>query len=106
MMPCRDIQNRKQKKDMAILDHKHQEILEEIQTHHLDAERRFHIPGCPWGCEDGFHEIALHEYGPLDAIAENDPAVIVLPHMILFACECSSAGGGVRRWPGWAAAYQ
>jgi len=87
---------------LDILDHEHQMILEEDQARRLDAERRFHVPGCPWGCEDGFHEIAFSEYGPLDAIPENDPAVVVLPHMILFACECNSgAGGGVRRWPGW-----
>jgi len=86
-----------------ILDYEHKEFLEEDAARRLAAERRFHVPGCPWGCEDGFHEIALSEYGPLDAIPENDPAVVVYPHgLILFACECNSAGGGVRRWPGWA----
>jgi len=101
--PCGDTQNRKQKKDMttAILDYEHQQILEEAQAHRLAAERRFHVPGCPWGCEEGWHEIALSEYGPLDGIAE--PEVVVLPWgLLLFACECNSgAGGGVRRWPGW-----
>jgi len=64
-------------------------ILEEAQARRLAAERRFRVPGCSYGCEDGFHEIALGEYGPLDAIPENDPAVIVYPHgLIVFACEC------------------
>ena len=74
---------------LEILNHEHQQILEETRTHRLAAERRHALPGCPWGCEDGRHQIALREFGPLDAIPENDPAVIVYPHMIVFACECN-----------------
>jgi len=83
---------------LTVIEHEHQEIILETEAYRLAAERRFRVPGCPWGCDgSGFHEIALSEYGPLDAIPENDPAVIVLPHMILFTCECNSMGGGVRR---------
>ena len=73
-----------------VLDHEYQMILEEDQSRRLAAERRFAVPGCPWGCWDGWHEIALHEFGPLDLIPLPDPAVIVYPHMIVFACECRS----------------
>jgi hypothetical protein len=81
---------------MDILDYEHQELIEEAQARRLAAERRHAVPGCPWGCDgSGWHEIALAEYGPLDAIPEVDPAVIVLPWgLLLFACECSSGAGG------------
>jgi len=82
---------------LEILDHEHQELIAHLEARRLAAERRHAVPGCGYGCEDGFHEIALGEYGPLDAIPEDDPAVIVLPWMLLFACECNSAGGGVWR---------
>lgn len=74
---------------ITILDHEHQQIIEEDRARRLAAERRHAVPGCPWGCWSGWHEIALREYGPLDAIAENDLAVIVYPHMIVFVCECN-----------------
>jgi len=85
-----------------ILDREHQMILEEDAARRLAAERRFYVPGCPWGCEDGWHEIVFSEYDPLDPIPLSSPAVIVLPWMLLFACECNTVtGDGVRRWPGW-----
>jgi len=34
-----------------ILDHEHQTILEEVRAARLAAERRFRVPGCPWGCD-------------------------------------------------------
>lgn len=93
---------------MTILDHEHRQILEEDAARRLAAERRYAVPGCPWGCDgSGWREIALSEYGPLDAIPANDPAVIVFPHgLIVFPCECNKiviVGGRVRRWPEWAA---
>lgn len=88
---------------MEILDHEHQMVLEEGQACRLQNEHRFAVPGCPWDCWDGWHEIALREFGPLDLIPLPDPAVIVLPHgLILAACECNSgAGGKVRHYPDW-----
>lgn len=88
---------------LTILDHEHRQILEEDYIHRLQNERRFSMPGCPWDCEDGWHEIALSEFGPLDLIPLPSPQVIALPHgLILVACECNSTrGGGVRHWPDW-----
>jgi len=83
--------------NIEILEHEHQEIVFEAEAIRLAAERRFRVPGCPWGCDQGWHEIVFSEFGPLDDIPENDPAVMVLPHgLIVFACECNSAGGEVR----------
>lgn len=76
-----------------ILDHQHQQILEEDRARRLAAERRYAVPGCPWGCEDGRHEIVFGEFGPLDLIPLPSKDVIVYPHMIVFACECRSRGG-------------
>ena len=71
--------------------HEHQKIIEEARARRLAAERRHAVPGCPWGCEGGWHQIALHEFGPLDLIPLPDPAVIILPWgLILFACECNT----------------
>lgn len=87
----------------GIIDHEHQLILEEDQAHRLANERRFAMPGCPWGCDNGWHEILFSEFGPLDRIPLPDPAVIVLPHgLILIACDCNSGvGGRVLRFPDW-----
>ena len=80
---------------IEILDHEHQVVLEEKIALILQNERRHAVPGCPWGCEDGWHEIAFHELDPLDFIPLPSPSVIVLPHgLILFACECNSVTGG------------
>lgn len=86
---------------MSILDHEHQMIIEEDCARRLEMERRFAVPGCPWDCWDGWHEIAFYEFDPLDPIPM--PPAIVLPHgLILIACECNSTrAGGVRYWPDW-----
>ena len=88
---------------MTILDHEHQQILLEDQARRLQTEHRFAVPGCAWDCEDGWHEIAFNEFGPLDLIPLPDPAVIVLPHsLIVFACACNfTMGGRVRHFPDW-----
>ena len=87
---------------MTILDHEHQQILLEDRARRLQNEHRFAVPGCPWDCEDGWHEILFSEFDPLDLIPLSSPAVIVLPHMFLFACECNSVTGGrVRHYPDW-----
>ena len=87
---------------IEILDHEHQMVHEEDQARRQQDERRFAVSGCPWDCEDGWHEIPFSEFDPLDLIPLSSPAVIVLPHMFLFACECNSVtGGGVRHYPDW-----
>ena len=73
-----------------ILEHEHEQILLEDQARRLTAERRFAVPGCAWGCEDGWHQISLGEFGPLDLIPLPSKDVIVYPHgLIVFACECA-----------------
>lgn len=86
-----------------ILDHEHQQILKEAQACRLAAERRFAVPGCPWDCEDGWHEIAFSEFDPLDLIPLPSPQIIILPHgLILVACECNiTMNGRVRHYPDW-----
>lgn len=73
-----------------ILNYGHQQIIDESRARRLAAERRHAVPDCGYGCWDGWHEIALHEFGPLDLIPLPDLAVIVYPHIIVFACECRS----------------
>lgn len=87
---------------MDIVDYEHQQVLEEARLRREAAERSHGTSaGCPWGCDgSGWQEIALYEYGPLDGIAE--PETVVLPWILLFACECNSVTGGrVWRWPDW-----
>lgn len=88
---------------IEIFDHEHQMILEEKIALILQNERRFAVPGCPWDCEDGWHEIILSEFGPLDLIPLPSPQVVVLPHgLILVACECNvTRGSRMRRYPDW-----
>ena len=87
---------------LEIIDLEYQMILDEKLMLILQNERQFAVPGCPWDCEDGWHEIPFSEFSPLDLIPLSSPAIIVLPHMFLFACECNSVtGGGVRHYPDW-----
>jgi len=46
----------------ATLDWEYQQEVEEACAHRLELERRFSVPGCPWGCDgSGWRELLDHE---------------------------------------------
>jgi hypothetical protein len=67
---------------LAVLDHEHQQILEEAQASRLAAERRHAAPGCPWGCEDGWRVIEEDQ--------TPRPGEVVVGGILYTPCECNS----------------
>lgn len=64
------------------------DLLEYEAAQLLEKERRFGVPGCPYGCWNGWHEIALHELGPWDHIPSDKE--ILFPHgLIITPCGCN-----------------
>jgi len=68
-----------------VLEHEHQKIIFGAEVARLTAERRFHVPGCPWGCDgSGWRMVEDDE--------DQEPHFLdVIAHGQLWTpCECNS----------------
>lgn len=69
---------------MSDPDTQHTDLLEYETIHRLDLERRFHVPGCPWGC-DGSGWLPVHE----DEDQTPRPLEVMADGVLYTPCECN-----------------